>query len=206
MRSFPFSIVASLFTIAFLFVVNWLTTPTELWAIYPALFLLLWPLNVLFKFSDGHKWYALIVSILLITVLFAINLVQTPDYYWILYAWLPLLYWPLVVFAGRRAAEVTFSVLASLVFILYYIGLNIYFQTGFPWFIFPTFVILWWPLSVTFARRPMLFSVFGALLVTIFFWNVNALTSPDVIWAVYPIFAVLWWPLAIYFFVYRRTV
>lgn len=201
----PFSIIASLFTILFLFVVNWLTTPSEIWAIYPALFLLFWPLNALFKFQDGHKWYSLIASILLILVLLTINLIQTPDYFWILYAWLPLLYWPLIMFAGKRAASPNFAVIASIVFVVYYVGLNLYFEPGFPWLIFPAFVILWWPLSVTFAKRPMLFSMFGTLLVAIFFWNVNTLTTPDVIWAVYPIFAVLWWPLSIYFFVYKRT-
>ncbi|MDQ0207262.1 hypothetical protein [Alkalicoccobacillus murimartini] len=202
----PFSIIASLFTILFLFFINWMTTPEQLWAIYPALFLLFWPLNALFKFPNGHKWYSLCASILLICILLAINLVETPGYLWILYAWLPILYWPLVVFAGRLAAMPTFSVLASIFFLLYYVGLNIYFEPGFPWFIFPAFVILWWPMSVTFAKRPMLYSVFGALLVTLFFWNVNTLITPDVIWAVYPIFTVLWWPLTIYYFVYRRAV
>ncbi|TSB47308.1 hypothetical protein [Alkalicoccobacillus porphyridii] len=201
----PFSMFASLFTIVFLFIVNWLTTPGEIWAIYPAIFILFWPLNVLFKLQNGYKWYSLIASLLLIIVLLTINLVQTPEYLWILYAWLPLLYWPLISFAGRQAGNPTFAVLASIALIMYYIGLNLFFEPGFPWFIFPTFVILWWPLSVTFARRPMLYSVLGSFLVTIFFINVNVLTSPNVIWAVYPIFTVLWWPLSIYFFIYRRT-
>ena len=94
----------------------------------------------------------------------------------------------------------------STLIILYYVLLNLLLSPGYPWSIYPIFVVLWWPLSLYHVRKRTYFkfSLYASLLLIVFFITVNAVSSPTVIWAVYPIFCVLWWPLSMYYFYYRR--
>lgn len=70
----------------------------------------------------------------------------------------------------------------------------------------PAYAVLWWPLSVRFAKKNTLltYSVLGTVLTCALFAVLNVFTTPHVIWAVYPIFAMLWWPLSVYFYAVPR--
>lgn len=93
-----------------------------------------------------------------------------------------------------------FSIIGSLVIIAFMIFVNYSTSSGFPWFIFPTFAVLWWPLGVLFSqhRSAAGFSITGSILITAFFVVTNLITSPGFLWFIFPVFAVMWWPMAVF--------
>lgn len=194
-HAFPFTLVL----IVILLLINFLTTPSEWWALYPTFFLLLGPLSLLLNKKSGYILYSLTMSGAIIAILFIINMIESPNYFWFMYAWFPILWWPLSAIAGRTAAKPFFATVAALSIIAYYTILNMYMEPGFPWAIFPTFAVLWWPLSVTYAKKHFVFSILGTILLSTFLIVLNVLTTPETPWSLYPIFAVLWWPLSIKF-------
>jgi len=201
-----FSLIGCVIVIAFLGIINCLTSPGYLWFIYPAFAVLWWPLSVYFANSRTARLYSSISAVILIVFLAVVNYVFSPMYPWFFYAAFPILLWPVCVLLGPRAGRLPAAVLLSAATILYYAALNLLLSPGFPWIVFPAFAVLWWPLSVLFAKRShmMTFSLCGALLSSALFIVINVLTTPHQIWAVYPVFAIMWCPLAIYYFIFKR--
>lgn len=93
-----------------------------------------------------------------------------------------------------------FSVAGSLIIILFMLFINYTTSPGFPWFIFPVFAVLWWPIGVyTYQRGGVKFiTVVGTLLTILFFIIVNLTTSPGFKWCIFPIYAVIWWPIGVF--------
>jgi len=94
-----------------------------------------------------------------------------------------------------------FSIAGNLLIILFMLFINYTTSPGFPWFIYPVFAVLWWPLGVYTAQKggAKFIAVVGSLLTIVFFITVNLTTSPGFLWCIFPIFAVLWWPLGVFF-------
>lgn len=150
-----YSVAASLLTIVFLAAVNLITSPGFLWCVFPALALLWWPLAMLFKGRRSPLGFSAAGTALTIITLLIINLMTSAAFLWSLYPALCVLWWPAAVFfAGRRSA-LGFSVTGSLLVIALTAAVNLMTSPAFLWFVFPTFGVLWWPLSVFFhgARR-----------------------------------------------------
>lgn len=156
--------------------------------------------------ASTAKAYSVVGSLIILAFFTADNFMNSPSYPWVPFTIFPVLLWPFCVFLGKRAYKPLAAVGLSAVGIAYYIVLNMLIDTGFPWAIFPAYALLWWPLSVGFAKRghAMSFSICGTLLSAAFFITTNVITTPHTIWAAYPIFALAWWPLATYYFVYKR--
>lgn len=201
-----FAAVGSLMSILFFIIVNYVTTPSEVWFIYPAFVLLFWPLSMAFIRNGHYRLYSLLGSLLVITFLLTLNYVNTPEYPWFVYAVFPVIWWPIAVYSGSKAKSLTFAIIASMSTIIYYSILNAVMSPGYPWAIYPAFGVLWWPLALYYARKGQYyrFSVSATLVMIVFFITVNAVSSPDIIWAIYPIFAALWWPLSMYYFQFKR--
>ncbi|GIN84320.1 hypothetical protein J6TS2_07060 [Heyndrickxia sporothermodurans] len=108
--------------------------------------------------------------------------------------------------AENRRGAFSFALLGATITIVYYSILNILLSPQYPWVIYPAFVVLWWPLSIFYAKKReyFKFSISSSALIIIFFITVNIVSSPHTIWAVYPIFAVLWWPLSMYYYTYKK--
>ena len=93
------------------------------------------------------------------------------------------------------------SIVFSALIILTAVTTNLLTSPGFLWCIFPVFGVLWWPLSVYFARRrqPLLYALCGAALVIGLFVFTYAIASPGAHpWYLYPALGVLWWPLSVW--------
>ncbi|QDP39503.1 hypothetical protein [Radiobacillus deserti] len=197
-----FAVAGSLMTIIFILLVNYLTSPNYHWFIYPCFALLFWPVSVYASKQRNHAKLAFLHSLLIIAFLVIQNYLETPKYPWFLYAVFPILWWPILTSLGKRAGHLSVAILGSSSIIIYYVVLNVFLAPGFPWAIFPAFVVLWWPLSIYHARRRTFkkFSIHASILIAVFFVTVNAMTTPNEIWAVYPIFGTLWWPLSMYHF------
>jgi hypothetical protein len=200
-----FAAAGAAMTVLFLAIVNYLTYWAYPWFLYPAFAVIWWPVSVAFA-NRSPRVFAIVGSLMILLFLATINLVFSPMHLWVLYAAFPVLCWPAVMFLGKRAGRFPAALAVSLLAVVYYIFLNKFYSPGFPWFIFPTYAVMWWPLSVLLAKRKkvMAYSLGGALWTIAFFIVLNAVTTPFSIWAVYPIFGVLWWPLSIFCFVFMR--
>lgn len=204
-NKFAFALTGSIMTIFFLFIVNRLTTPDEMWFFHSALLILQWPLAIYFITRGLNKPFAAIDTLLIISCLFVDNMLYSPDHPWFLYAAFAIVWWPILLYAGRFAGTLAMAIIGSVSIIVSYTLLNVFISPAFPWAIFPAYAVLWWPLAVYCGRRGkwFLFSVVGALLSMLLFVTINAITTEE-IWAIYPIFAIAWWPLSMYYYSYSK--
>lgn len=200
-----YSLAGTAALIAFFVLANFLTSRFYIWFCYPAFAVIWWPLSVFFAKPATMKLYSSLGALLLIAFVTVVNLTQSPFCPWALFVVFPALMWPAAVFLGRRAGKLIAASICAALGIAYYAALNLTVFRGFPWAVFPTFTLLWWPLSVALTKRGRALSLAlaGSVLSAAFFIAVNLMTTPGLIWAVYPIFALVWWPLSVYFFVYR---
>jgi hypothetical protein len=200
-----FAAAGAAMTILFLLIVNLVTYREYLWFVYPSFAVLWWPISVIFA-PRSPRVFSIAGSFIILVFLATINLMFSPFYLWVLYAVFPVVCWPVLVFLGRKAGRLPAAAAVSLLGVAYYALLNVFFAPGFPWFIFPTYALIWWPLAVLFGKkgRALSLSLSGTLWSILFFIVLNAVTTPNEIWAVFPIFALLWWPLSIFCFVYKR--
>lgn len=201
-----FAAAGSIMSILFFMIVNYITSTEYLWFIYPSLALLLWPIGLYCAKHGKHTFFSIVCSGLIILFLISENVIHSPAHPWSLYTIFPILWWPILIILGKRAKTMSVAWVGSISIILYYLILNILISPGYPWAIYPAFVVLWWPLSLyhKLKKTYFTFSVHASLLIILFFVTVNAVSSPNTIWAVYPIFCVLWWPLSMYYFVYKK--
>ena len=205
-QSKVFSIVGSGVLIAFFMVTNYVTSPSVVWFYYPLFAVIWWPLSVFFAGPRTIKAFSVLGALIMIAFITLENSMKSPDCPWALLTYFPVLMWPASVLLGKRLGKLNTALAVSFSGIIYYTVLNIYVFKGFPWMIFPAYVLLWWPLAIAFAKRGQLlcFSILGSLLSAALFIATNLFATPHSIWAVYPIFVFLWWPLSVYYFVYRR--
>jgi hypothetical protein len=201
-----FAAVGSLMSILFFMLVNFLTSPSEIWFIYPAFVLLFWPLSLASVRKGYYRLYSLLGSLLVIVFLLTINYMESSDYPWFVYALFPVIWWPITMYSRSKAKTLPFGIISSISAILYYSILNAAMSPDYPWAIYPAFAVIWWPLALYYVRKKQYysFSISASSLMIAFFITVNVVSSPDTIWAIYPIFAVLWWPLSIYYFQVKR--
>jgi hypothetical protein len=201
-----FAVMGSLMTMIFLFVVNYLTSPNYFWSLYPAFALLFWPGSLIFISKGNNKQQAVFGSIWIIIFLITENYIHSPGHPWFLYAVFPVLWWPILIFCEEKVKTMGLALIGSISTILYYSILNFALSPGYPWAIFPTYVVLWWPISMYYARKEDYFglSITASLFTILFFSTVNFVSSPDTIWAIYPVFIILWWPLSMYYFHFKR--
>lgn len=202
-----FALTGSFLSIIFLVVLNFLMSPNFLWFIYPAFVLLMWPLSLFLILKGKHKLYSVLSSGLIIALILSINILHSPGHPWFLYAVFPILWWPISMFAGQKVRTLSFALIASLSTGLYYFMLNLIISPGYPWFIYPVYALLLWPLVLYYARNKKFFnlSISFSLVTILFFIVVNVVSTPSVIWAIYPIFLILWWPLSMYFYQYKKN-
>ncbi len=102
---------------------------------------------------------------------------------------------------NSRNRALMFSITGSLLMIFLFVFINYSTACSFPWFIYPTFAVIWWPLSIICAGRHSIkaFSLVGSLAIIGILFLTNYLTSWKYLWFIYPSFAVIWWPIVIFF-------
>ncbi|SFS61750.1 hypothetical protein [Paenibacillus sp. BC26] len=203
-----FAVMGSLMSIAFLILVNHLTSPGYLWVIHPAFAIIQWPIAMYYAASGRLKAYSAVTSLLIILYLIVENLSQSPEHPWFLYPAFAIIWWPIIMYAGRFAGTLRMALIGSFCIIISYGALNLLLSPQFPWIIFPAYAALWWPMSIYFSRSRKWFeyALCASLLTSSLFIVLNAVTSPDHIWAVYPIFAVFWWPLSMHYYAKRPPI
>ncbi len=201
-----FSVAGSLTVIVFALILNFTFSPSDIWFYYPAVAVMWWPLGLFFQEHRMRRGYSIAGALFLLIFLSFENFVRSPGVPWALFAYYPVLMWPVSVFLKKSLGKPGITMLCSLSGIVYYTVLNLFIFKGFPWAIYPVYGILWWPMAVFAPKRAkeLYFSLFGTVLTSFLFIATNLIASPGTVWAVYPIFALSWWPLSVYYFVYRR--
>lgn len=196
-----FTLTGSAMTAVFLIIVNLQNSPWHLWFLYVIYPLALWPAVVHFTRRGKYKGLSICGGILTIAYLIALNVLESPEHPWYLYACFPLLWWPVTIFMGKKAGTLAYAWIASIVTIVYYAALNVFISPGFPWAICPAFAVLWWPLSLFFARRRAWVGYAAAmsLWTILFLFALNLAASPGFLWAAIPSAAILWWPVTMFF-------
>lgn len=200
--SFIISIIVCISGILMLAYTNYTLTPDYLWFIYPSFGLFWYPVTVYYVKRRNFKQYAIVGCILINVFLMLTNYMFVPQHPWYMYPSVLILWWPIVMYSGTRAKTFKFALMSSIAIIFYYTSLNLLISPIHPWMIYPTFAVLWWPISIYFAKKKDAFgfSIAGSILIALFFGILNWVITPQILWSIYPIFAIGWWPMIMYYF------
>lgn len=97
--------------------------------------------------------------------------------------------------------HIGFATAGSLMSIIFFMIVNYLTSPHTIWFIYPTFLLLLWPLSLIFivTKKVKLFSFVYSILFIIFLITINYLYSPSHPWFLYAAFPVIWWPISLLF-------
>lgn len=149
------------------------------------------------RYSIG---FSVIGSLIIILFFAFINYTTGSQFPWFIFPSYAVIWWPIItIFAGRHAMKLL-SLVGSLISIALFFSVNYLTSWNYPWFLFPSFAILWWPFAVFWGpRHYKAFSIIGCMAMIAFFVVTNLITSPSVIWFHSPSFAVIWWPLSVFF-------
>jgi hypothetical protein len=195
-----FSVAGAALTVVYLIGCNLLTSPYP-WALYACFPVVWWPLAMYFGKRLGGFRFSVTGALCTLAWYGALNLWLTPGSPWILFIAFPVLWWPLsVFFFGRRSPHIYGAVMGALS-IAFFAAVNLIYSPGVFWAFYPAFPLLWWPMTLLFARKRAwrAYSVAASLAVIVFLAGVNLITSRAFLWFVFPALAILWWPLAMAF-------
>lgn len=194
------SLIGSLATIALLVIVNYLTSWSYPWFLYPSFAILWWPLSEFL--GQKHSKSFSIAGTLVLTVFFLItNYISSPSYIWFYYPLFALIWWPLSVFLARPETIKGYSILGAIILLAFFTLENRLRSPFCPWALFTYFPVLMWPAGVMLNRR--LSKLSTALIIStagiLYYVILNAYVFQGFPWAIFPAYALLWWPLAIAF-------
>ena len=144
--------------------------------------------------------FSLTGSALILVTFIGINLLTSPGFPWSLFPAFVALWWPVSVYSYEKKSAMVMAILGSGMTTAFFIAVNIITSPGFPWCLFPIFVVLWWPIGVYLAgkKNASFISIVGSLFIGLFFVLVNIITSPGFPWSFYPLFVLIWWPMGVY--------
>ena len=198
-KNYIVSLIASFFILAFLFFINYTTSWSHPWIIYPAFAILWWPLAAICKRKKKAVAFSIAGSAWISIFVLSVNLITSSGYLWCIFPIFAIWWWPLSLILCEDKKYRLYSVLASIYTIGFFYLVNWISSPNVTWFIYPTFAILWWPIAMLCSknRNTLAFSITGSILVSAFMIVVNLLTSPSYLWCIFPIFAVWWWPLSL---------
>jgi len=199
MGALKFSVFASVSTILWYGALNVFLAPSSPWAIFVAFAVLWWPLSVYFYGRHCPQRYALVMSALSIVFFIAVNVIYSPGAVWAVYPAFGLLWWPVTLMFAHSKKWLGYAIVASLMSIAFLAAVNLITSPSFPWSVFPSLCILWWPLAMFFKGKEIPFAFAGSLLIIATLLTINLITSPGFMWSVFPSLCVLWWPAAVVF-------
>jgi len=197
-----YSIISTLYTIAFFLIVNLITSPQYLWFYYPAFALIWWPLSMLFARKKTIKLYSVIMSICLVGFLALINLLNTPGVMWFQLTIFYFLWWPVVMLLGKKAKTITFSVISAIVIIAYHVIIYLLLTPGgHPWYLYILLPVVWWPIMMIFRSKiyTKAFLISSMVVFILYYAVLNLLLSPGHLWIVYLIYPFAWTVIGAYF-------
>lgn len=179
---------------SFIFLVNMIHTPEYFWSLHCLFLVAWWPLSAFLAKRKTIKLYSIITSAMMIIYLMTVNYMFSPSVIWYPYVVLPLLYWPVIMLAGRKAASLGFSIAGSLITILYYALLNLFLSPGHLWFLYLMLPVIWWPVSIfSFNRIRKIIFLYASITVFIIYYSLlNYFLSPVCPWSLFLLYPYAW--------------
>ncbi len=144
------SIVGTGLIISTLIFINYYPTGSHPWFLYAAFPILWWPLSTLLGKRARTVGFAVVSSIVLIGYYTALNFLLSPGYLWFIYPAFAILWWPMALYFGKRKQGLAFSICGTLLSSGFFILVNHLTTPDVLWAVYPIFIMLWWPLSLTF--------------------------------------------------------
>ena len=146
--------------------------------------------------------FAVAGSALTIIFLAFINFTVGGNFPWFIFPAYAILWWPLILIFGRYSgySGKILSLTGSLLTIALLAAVNYLTSRGYPWFLFPSLAILWWPIMVFRGdKHKKIFSIIASVAVVLIALILNLTFTPSEIWFHYPALLVIWWPLSFFF-------
>ncbi len=197
--AFKFSIFASLSVILWYGALNIFLEPSSPWVLFVAFAVLWWPLSIYFYGRHCPHQYAIVMSAISIAFFTAVNMIYSPGAIWAFYPVFGLLWWPVTLIFARSKKWLGYAITASFMTIAFLAAVNLITSPSFPWSVFPSLCLLWWPLAMLMRGKALPFSLAGSLLVITTLLTINLITSTGFLWSLFPSLCVLWWPAGVYF-------
>ncbi|MEI6579194.1 MAG: hypothetical protein WCN92_06980 [Eubacteriales bacterium] len=147
---FSFALAGSALITAFLITVNIMFSPDFLWVVFVILPVMWWPLTMLRGKRAASFKFAMISFVAVIIYYGLLNLLFLPGHLWIVYIAYAISWWPMTLFFVGRKQPFAYSVSGALISIAFFMIVNFITTPHIIWFVFPAFIILWWPLSIYF--------------------------------------------------------
>jgi len=200
------AIIGSIYTIAFFYLVNLISSPNVTWFIYPAYAIIWWPLSMFFIKKSTIKLYSIIMSFTTLVFLILINYFMNPSYIWVQHTIFYFLWWPLITCLGKKAKTLTFSIIGAIVIIAYYVTNYFILTPGIhPWYLYIILPVIWWPVCMAFKDKVfnIKFLFLSLSIFTIYYTTLNLIFSPNYLWVLYLLYLFSWIVMGLYF--YRRN-
>lgn len=134
--------------IAFLTVENFLHSPRNPWSLYAFYPIFWWPILTYLEKRALTLTVALIGSTSIILYYAVLNVLLSPQYPWVIFPAFAVLWWPLSIYHAKKKTYFSFSIQASLLIAVFFIGVNAVSSPDTIWAVYPIFCVLWWPLSM----------------------------------------------------------
>lgn len=193
-KKYLIAYIASFFILVFLFFINYTTSWVHPWIIYPAFAILWWPLTI--TFSGNKTAFSVAGSVWISIFALGVNLITSPGYLWCIFPIFAVWWWPLSLILCRAKKFRLYSIIASIYVTGFFYLVNHISSPDIIWFIYPTYAIVWWPLSMYFAKKSTikLYSIFASIITLVFLALINYFITPGYVWVQQTIFYFLWWP------------
>jgi len=95
---------------------------------------------------------------------------------------------------------VKFATAGCIMTMIFFMIVNFITSPNTLWFIYPSFFLLLWPISLYFVSKRSLkqFSFLCSLVIIAFLFTENLIHSPDYLWFLYAAYPLIWWPIIMY--------
>ncbi len=196
-----YSVLASIYTIGFFYLVNLISSPNVTWFIYPAFAILWWPIAMFYSKNRNTIVFSIISSIFFSAFMIVVNLLTSPSYLWCIFPIFAVWWWPISLSLVRIKKYKLLSIIGSVCTIGFSYLANQISSPNVTWFIYPAYAVIWWPLSVFFIKKrtTKLYSIIMSLTTIVFLILVNYFVIPNYMWSHRIIFYLLWLSAIIYF-------
>lgn len=103
--------------------------------------------------------------------------------------------------------DLGFAVAGCVMSIVFFMLVNFLTSPQYPWFIYPSFALLFWPIGlycVKYGKHKQLSLIYSALIIA-FLTAENYINSPQYPWSIYAIYPIFWWPILVHLEKRART-
>ena len=182
--SLSFAITGTLFIISFFIFINWFTSPGFPWSIFPIFVVLWWPLSVYCVTKKKLTLFSFIGTFLITLLLFLTDFITSKQIVWAYYVFYPILFWPIGIILKKYYRDIRLHTMALILILAYYVFINIFISSGYPWSLFIALEIILIISARYFwnKREEVWFWITGLTIFNSMLWGILLLTGIKYLW------------------------